>query len=72
MKTIILSVIALCLMIGAQSVYAVSDIQSGHNHECDDADKQPNERYINSIGNGPSHHTAEYMKGYHQGYKAFI
>jgi len=35
-------------MIDAQTVHAISDFQSGHNHGCDDADKQPNERYFES------------------------
>jgi hypothetical protein len=52
------------------SVYAETAFQSGYNHVCNDADKYVKDRYINSIENGESHHTDEFMNGYHQGFKA--
>jgi hypothetical protein len=76
---ILLSVVAvIVLMIGcftagktsAQMAYAETAFQSGYRHGCDDADKQPNTKYINSFGNTESHHTAEFMDGYHKGFRA--
>jgi hypothetical protein len=67
---IILSVIVVILMIGAPSAYAETAFQSGYNYGCNDAGKNIKDKYINSIGNGPSHHTKEFMNGYHQGFKA--
>src|SRR5690242_8957390 len=61
---------AINLMIGAQSVYAETSFQSGYNHGCSDVNKPVPERYINTIGQEASHHTAEFMKGYHQGIRA--
>jgi hypothetical protein len=75
---IVLSVVAIVvLMIGcftsgktsAQSAFALTQYQLGHKHGCNDADKLPGTNYINSIGHEASHHTAEFMNGYHQGFK---
>jgi hypothetical protein len=60
----------LVLMLGAQSAFALTQFQSGYKHGCDDVDKLPDTRYINSIGHEASHHTTEFMNGYHQGFKA--
>ena len=71
MKTIITATIAIVvLMIGAQSAFALTQFQSGYKHGCNDVDKLPDTRYINSIGHEASHHTTEFMNGYHQGFKA--
>ena len=71
MKTIILSLIVLSLMIGAPSAFAISDYQSGYNHGRNDANKPVSQRYINTAKQGPSHHTAEFMRGYHQGFRDY-
>jgi hypothetical protein len=43
--------------------------ESGHDHGCDDADiSDPDDRYINQPEKGPSHHTSEFMEGYHDGF----
>ena len=38
--------------------------------DANDAGKNIKDKYINSMGNGPSHHTKEFMNGYGQGFKA--
>ena len=78
MKIIIAAVISVALLIGApvflmekqQAAFAISDYQSGYNHGCNDVNKPVSQRYINAIGKGESQHTAEFMNGYHQGFKA--
>jgi hypothetical protein len=71
LKAILLSaVVVICLLIGAQSAFAETAFRSGYNHGCSDSDKLPTNNYINSFGNSESHHTAEFMKGYHQGFRA--
>src|SRR5688572_8659054 len=50
-----------------QSVQASSNspYDSGFDHGCDDADiSDPDDRYINQPGKGPSFHTDEFMSGY--------
>jgi hypothetical protein len=47
-----------------------SSYQSGYKHGCDDVDKLPDSRYINTIGQEASHHTSGFMNGYHQGFMA--
>jgi len=79
MKIVAISaLVVLMLMMGcftrgktsAPSAYAETAFQSGYNYGCNDAGKNIKDKYINSIGNGPSHHTKEFMNGYHQGFKA--
>ncbi len=70
MKTLLIAVVIVVLMIGAQSAFALTQYQLGHKHGCNDADKLPGTNYINSIGHEASHHTAQFMNGYHQGFKA--
>jgi hypothetical protein len=56
-----------------QSVYASesSPYDSGYDHGCDDADiSDPDDRYINQPGKGPSFHTDEFMRGYNSGYNS--
>jgi hypothetical protein len=51
------------------SVYASSDAyDSGYDHGCADANIAPSERYINEARKGTSHHTDEFMDGYHDGF----
>ncbi len=46
-----------------------SPYDSGFDHGCDDADiSDPDDRYINQPGKGPSFHTDEFMSGYDDGY----
>jgi hypothetical protein len=48
-----------------------SPYESGRDHGCDDADiSDPDDRYINQPDKGPSHHTNEFMRGYHAGYNS--
>jgi hypothetical protein len=71
MKTIVIITITLVvLMIGAPDVYPETTYQSGYKHGCDDVNKLPDTRYINTIGQEASHHTTEFMNGYHQGFMA--
>jgi hypothetical protein len=54
-----------------QTVQASSNspYDSGFDHGCDDADiSDPDDRYINQPGKGPSFHTDEFMSGYDDGY----
>lgn len=52
-----------------QQVYAEkSPYDSGYDHGCDDAGEDPDDRYINEDGKGPSYHTNEFMSGYNNGY----
>jgi hypothetical protein len=67
----------LALLIGV-SVISLTEIaiasskspyESGYDHGCDDADiSDPDDRYINQPGKGPSFHTDEFMSGYDDGY----
>ncbi len=42
---------------------------SGYHHGCSDAKiSNPDKRYINQLGMGPSHHTSQFMNGYYDGY----
>jgi hypothetical protein len=54
------------------SVYASSEAyNSGYGHGCDDANfRYPGDRYINQPGNGPTHHSNEFMNGYEEGFNA--
>jgi hypothetical protein len=70
MKMILSAIVIVVLMIGAQSAFAISVFQSGYKHGCDDVNKLPDSRYINTIGQEASHHTSEFMNGYHQGFTA--
>ena len=45
-----------------------SPYDSGHSHGCSDAGEDPDDRYINEKGKGPSFHTNEFMNGYNDGY----
>ena len=59
MKIVISAVAIVVLMIGAQSAFALTQFQSGYKHGCDDVDKLPDTRYINSIGHEASHGTEQ-------------
>jgi hypothetical protein len=65
-------IVALLLVVPITSVYATTDdaYNSGYNHGCDDADKDPADRYINEPGKGPSYHTPQFMDGYGDGFDA--
>ena len=42
---------------------------SGYSHGCSDAKlSDPDKRYINQPGMGPSYHTSQFMNGYNDGY----
>lgn len=44
--------------------------KSGYQHGCDDADiDDGSKRYINQLGNGPTFHTKEFMRGYDDGFE---
>jgi hypothetical protein len=46
-----------------------SPYDSGYDHGCGDARiSDPDDRYINKDGKGPSNHTDEFMNGYNSGY----
>jgi len=48
-----------------------SPYDSGYDHGCDDAGiSDPDDRYINQDGKGPSNHTNEFMDGYNAGYNS--
>jgi hypothetical protein len=55
------------------SSYASSDAyDSGYDHGCDDAGiPDPDDRYINQPGKGPSFHTDRFMDGYNEGFDAY-
>jgi hypothetical protein len=54
------------------SAYASSDAyDSGYDHGCDDARiSDPDDRYINQPGKGPSFHTDRFMDGYNDGFNS--
>ncbi|MGH9987193.1 MAG: hypothetical protein ACRD8W_24870, partial [Nitrososphaeraceae archaeon] len=56
----------------SSSVYASSNAyDSGYGHGCDDAAiSDPDDRYINQPGKGPSFHTGTFMRGYNDGFDA--
>jgi hypothetical protein len=61
------SLSALQLQSGEAS--STSPYNSGYDHGCDDAEiSNPDDRYINQPGKGPSFHTDEFMSGYNSGY----
>jgi len=72
---IILSLIVVVLMIGAQSAYAETAFQSGFNHGVTDSNcdhqSEPGHgchEYMSESGHGFSHHTREFINGYIRGY----
>jgi hypothetical protein len=63
------------MIVGVQfttSAYGSSDAyDSGYGHGCDDAGiSDPDDRYINQPGKGPSFHTGTFMRGYNDGFDA--
>lgn len=59
------------LAVGTSSmVYASSDEYNiGYVHGCNDAKiADPDDRYINQPGKGPSFHTISFMNGYNDGF----
>jgi hypothetical protein len=49
--------------------YAQSPYSSGYDHGCDDAKiANPDDRYINQPGKGPTYHTGSFMNGYYDGF----
>ena len=61
-------------VVGVHAMFVVfasesSPYDSGYDHGCDDARiSDPDDRYINEDGKGPSNHTDEFMNGYNNGY----
>lgn len=80
MKAIILSVLVISLLIGAQSVYAKSAFITGFNYGVQDARTPPNSphgfppgpiyngTYINQTGKGLDHHSTAFGEGYIRGW----
>jgi len=77
MKTIIVSVIVVVLMIGAQSAYAISAYQSGFQHGVSDGKINPRvdcpglehcHWYILEPGKSFAFHTPDFNRGYVAGY----
>jgi hypothetical protein len=48
-----------------------SPFDSGYDHGCSDARKDPDDKYINEDGKGPDNHTNEFMDGYNSGYDLY-
>lgn len=49
--------------------YAQTPYSSGYDHGCDDAKiANPDDKYINQPGKGPSYHTGSFMNGYYDGF----
>jgi hypothetical protein len=47
----------------------MASYNSGYNHGCDDAKiSNPNDRYINQPGTGPTSHSEEFMDGFNDGF----
>ena len=45
---------------------------SGYQHGCNDAKiGDVSKRYINQLGNGPSYHTKEFMRGIYDGFDTY-
>lgn len=50
-------------------IFAQSPYNSGYSHGCSDAKiSDPDKRYVNQPGMGPSYHTSQFMNGYNDGY----
>ena len=63
--------IAIAILATEQQVQAEkSPFDSGYDHGCSDARKDPDNRYINEDGKGPDNHTNEFMDGYNSGYNS--
>ena len=66
---LLLSVSFSALQLQTVQASSNSPYDSGFDHGCDDADiSDPDDRYINQPGKGPSFHTDEFMSGYDDGY----
>src|SRR5688572_1717279 len=66
---LLLSVSFSALQLQTVEASSISPYDSGYDHGCDDADiSDPDDRYINQPGKGPSFHTDEFMSGYDNGY----
>ena len=78
MVVLVLSILALMFTVQPAAVYASSNndndndaYDSGRDHGCDDAKiSDPDDRYINQPGKGPSFHTDAFMDGYYAGYNS--
>ena len=71
MKTVILSLIVMSLMIGAPSVYALSDYDSGYKHGLTDGKDDCTDSchwYILQQGKGFAFHSKEFNRGYVAGW----
>ena len=65
LSTYVVGIHALFVVFASES----SPHDSGYDHGCDDARiSDPDDRYINQDGKGPSNHTDEFMNGYNNGY----
>lgn len=67
MKVLLAAIAVLVLMIGAQSVFAISDYESGYRHGMADANLdsayKSQQDYIHQPGNGMAHHTQQFNDG---------
>ena len=62
---IIITISILAFPLSTTKAYAQS-YSSGYDHGCNDAKiTNPDDRYINQPGKGPSYHTGSFMNGYY-------
>lgn len=65
----ILTISTITFPLSTVKAYSQSPYSSGYEHGCDDAKvSNPDDRYINQPGKGPSYHTSSFMNGYHNGF----
>ena len=65
----ILTISIFTFPLSTTKAYAQSPYSSGYDHGCDDVKiANPDDRYINQPGKGPSYHTGSFMNGYYDGF----